>query len=154
MNRYVDAKHFLLRHPSLTEMVNNISSEHQLQDYIMIAKKQADCTCHAESETYKHPSYIMIIYVDGGNLSVIPGSHADTRTTVVDLICEKGDIVIFNSKLIKAYHINNTLQIQLKIAHMDELEYKNVIQVLDTTNNLPALMIKAQAMQSCLIKLI
>ena len=168
---YKTPKHILLNHPNLNKIVKSISPEYVFQDYIWIIEKSAVHTCHRDNngdffnEGQKHPSYTMLIYLEDMEkcLGVIPTSHKnkysyfiDFNRNLVNLLCQKGDVILFNANLIHVGTLNNrenNLRIQLKVTHKDDVDhlsyYQNFNKILNKDNNLPDYLKKAQQNISC-----
>jgi prepilin-type N-terminal cleavage/methylation domain-containing protein len=136
-----------------------------------IIKKSAIHTCHRDANgdffnNIKNPSYTMIIYLDDMEkcLGVIPKSHFDINSfnynhedQVINLLCNKGDAILFNANLIHVGALNNTddhLRIQLKVTHKEDIEaipfYNQYNKILDQDNNMPFFLRKAQRKLSCM----
>ena len=101
-------------------------------------------------------------------LGVIPKSHKEVNSfninftdPVVNLICKKGDAILFNANLIHVGALNNrddNLRIQLKITHDDDIDaipyYNNYNKILNEDNNLPFLIRKDQKKISCILPIL
>jgi hypothetical protein len=97
-------------------------------------------------------------------LGVIPNSHKDVnsynfnmKNNVVNLLCNKGDIILFNANLIHVGTLNqkdDNLRIQMKITHKEDIDslsyFQNYNKVLKRENNLPFFMKHAHKNLSCM----
>jgi hypothetical protein len=109
----------------------------------------------------------MLIYLEDMEkcLGVIPQSHLNKNAfnmnitdQVKNLVCNKGDVILFNANLIHVGTIhsfkNDHLRIQMKVSHKDDLEilsyYQNYNKVLKQENHLPSYIRKAQMNLSCM----
>jgi hypothetical protein len=146
--------------------------DYVFQDYIWIIKKSSVHTCHRDNngdffnEGQKHPSYTLLIYLEDMDkcLGVIPESHKDKDSyffnftnSVMNVLCNKGDAILFNANLIHVGTINDkddNLRIQLKVTHKDDVErimyYQNFNKILNKDNILPRYLRKAQKNLSCM----
>jgi len=176
-NDYYNVKQFLLNDPTLHNKVmskieNNRENNYVFQDYIWIIKKSSVHTCHRDNngdffnEGQKYPSYTVLIFLEDMDkcLGVIPSSHQNINSynininnSVMNLLCNKGDIILFNANLIHVGALNknpDNLRIQMKITHKDDLHvlsyYENYNKVLDKNNNLPFYLKKIQKNISCM----
>ena len=172
-----EVKHYLTQHKnSLKNIKKHTNKEYIFQDYIFIIKKSAIHTCHRDSngdffnENQKHPSYTLLIFLEDMDkcLGVIPKSHHDINSfnynpedQVVNLLCKKGDAILFNANLIHVGALNykdNNLRIQMKVTHKDDIEaipyYNNYNKVLDQENHMPFFLRKAQRKLSCMFPII
>lgn len=170
---YKSAKNDLIHNHSLKSVIQKATSdEYKLQDYIWIIQKSSVHTCHRDNngdffnEGQKHPSYTMLIYLEDMEkcLGVIPKSHKNASSynfnltnQVVNLLCNKGDIIIFNANLIHVGTLNkrnDNIRIQMKITHKDDIEtlsyYENFNKVLNQDNVLPKELIRIQRNFSCM----
>uniref|UniRef100_A0A6C0JKI1 Phytanoyl-CoA dioxygenase n=1 Tax=viral metagenome TaxID=1070528 RepID=A0A6C0JKI1_9ZZZZ len=169
---YKKTKSDLLNNPRLLEIIKNISPEYVFQDYIWIIEKSSVHTCHRDNngdffnKGQKHPSYTMIVYLEDMDkcLAVIPSSHKEKNSyftdfagNLVNLLCNKGDVILFNANLIHVGTLNSrddNLRIQLKVTHKDDLKkisyYENFNKILNKDNNLPISLRKAQRNISCM----
>lgn len=170
---YKSLKSELLTNQKLKNLIMKLTKDQNyiFQDYIWIIQKSSVHTCHRDNngdffnEGQTHPSYTMIIYLEDMNkcLSVIPNSHKNQNsyffnftTPLKDILCKKGDVIIFNANLIHVGTINqreDNVRIQMKITHKDDIQYINYYQnfnkVLKQDNNLPLFIRKAQRSLSC-----
>jgi hypothetical protein len=168
---YKKTKSLLLHHPNLNKIVKSVSPEYVFQDYIWIIQKSSVHTCHRDNngdffnEGQKHPSYTMLVYLEDMEkcLGVIPTSHKnkysyfiDFNRSLVNLLCQKGDVILFNANLIHVGTLNersDNLRIQLKVTHTDDLQhisyYQNFNKILNKDNILPTYLKKAQQNISC-----
>ena len=172
-----EVKHYLMQHKNnLINIKKHTSKEYIFQDYIFIIKKSAIHTCHRDSngdffnENQKYPSYTLLIFLEDMDkcLGVIPKSHHDINSfnynpedQVVNLLCKKGDAILFNANLIHVGALNykdNNLRIQMKVTHKDDIEaipfYNNYNKVLDQENHMPFFLRKAQRKLSCMFPII
>jgi hypothetical protein len=169
---YKKIKEYLLNNPALIKIIKSLSPEYVFQDYIWIIKKSSVHTCHRDNngdffnEGQKHPSYTMLIYLEDMEkcLGVIPNSHKDKNSyffnfndNLVNLLCQKGDVILFNANLIHVGTINereDNLRIQLKVTHKDDIDkiyyYENFNKILNKDNTLPYYLRKAQQNASCM----
>jgi hypothetical protein len=171
-NEYKKIKEYLLQQPKLKEIATNISPDYLFQDYIWIIKKSSVHTCHRDNngdffnEGQKHPSYTILVYLEDMEkcLGVIPTSHknkysyfVDFNNSLVNLLCQKGDAILFNANLIHVGTLNDrhdNLRIQLKITHKDDIDkiqyYQNFNKILNKDNVLPKQLQHAQKNLSCI----
>jgi hypothetical protein len=169
---YKKIKDCLLMHDGLKKIATDVSPDYVFQDYIWIIEKSSVHTCHRDNngdffnEGQKHPSYTMLIYLEDMEkcLGIIPESHKDKYSYFVDLngnlvnlLCQKGDVIIFNANLIHVGTINSrddNLRIQLKVTHKDDIEhisyYQNFNKILNKENTLPLYLRNAQRNLSCM----
>lgn len=175
---YLSVKNYLLYY---NKTINNyittiLSPDYIFQDYIWIIQKSNVHTCHRDNngdffnKGQKHPSYTMLIYLEDMEkcLGIIPKSHKNINAnnininnTVVNLLCNKGDAIIFNANLIHVGAINDkddNLRIQLKITHKDDIKvlnyYQNYNKVLNIDNIIPKPIRKIQNKLSCMFPII
>lgn len=175
---YKQTKTFLLRDHELKKIIYQQTNDpkYQFQDYIWIIQKSSVHTCHRDNngdffnEGQKYPSYTMLIYLEDMEkcLGVIPQSHLNKNAyninitdQVNNLVCNKGDVILFNANLIHVGTINTKndhLRIQMKVSHEDDLEvlsyYQNYNKVLKENNLMPAFIKKAQMNLSCMFPFI
>lgn len=170
---YKSTKEYLMNHSILNKIISEkMPQGYQFQDYILVIQKSAVHTCHRDNNGdffnsgQKHPSYTAIFYLEDMEkcLGVIPTSHQNRNSfnfnvsnRVENLLCKKGDMILFNSNLI---HVGTTntqkdhLRIQMKITHKDDLEvlsyYQNYNKVLNQDNTLPESVIRFQKNISCM----
>ena len=178
-NDYYNVKQYLLNdenlHNKVMSRIENSkgnNNNYLFQDYIWIIKKSSVHTCHRDNngdffnEGQKYPSYTMLIFLEDMDkcLGVIPSSHKNINSyninldnSVMNLLCNKGDVILFNANLIHVGALNknpNNLRIQMKITHKDDLQvlsyYENYNKVLDKNNNLPFYLKKIQKNISCM----
>jgi ectoine hydroxylase-related dioxygenase (phytanoyl-CoA dioxygenase family) len=170
---YQKIQQYLLQNEGMKQLIKNYAgSQYQFQDYIWIIKKSAVHTCHRDNngdffnEGQQWPSYTMLVYLEDMEkcLGVIPESHrepssyfVDFKGSLTDLLCGRGDIILFNANLIHVGTINNkedNLRIQLKITHKDDIQhikyYENFHKVLNQDNQLPQYVRKIQRNLSCI----
>lgn len=169
-NKIITIKQYLINHPKLKALIKN--KDYVFQDYIWIIKNSSVHTCHRDNNGsffnsgQKHPSYTLLIYLEDMEkcLGIIPGSHQDIKkhainltNQVQDIICKKGDAIIFDSNLIHVGTLNENnqdyLRIQMKISHHDDLKvldyYQNYNKILNKKNNLPYFIKNIQRNLSC-----
>ena len=172
-NKYKEMKEYLLHESNLTQWIKTkLSDDYVFQDYIWIIKKSTVHTCHRDNngdffnEGQQHPSYTLLLYLEDMEkcLGVIPESHKDKNSyffnfsdSVMNLLCNKGDAILFNANLIHVGTINekdDNLRIQLKVTHKDDLSriqyYQNFNKILNKENILPRYLRKAQKNLSCM----
>jgi len=171
-NNFKIVKDYLIENPNLKNIIKkNLNENYIFQDYIFIIKKSMIHTCHRDNNSIfyndlqKHRSYTMLIYLEDMEkcLGVIPNSHIDVNShninltnNVINLLCNKGDIILFDANLIHVGALNkkdDNLRIQMKITHKDDINaisyYNNYNKVLNEDNNLPLYVRKAQKRLSC-----
>lgn len=176
-NKYKNAKDYIINNPKINTRIRSYTgSGYEFQDYIFIIKKSAIHTCHRDSngdffnEGQKYPSYTLLIFLEDMEkcLGVVPKSHTNVNSfginfsdPVVNLICNKGDAILFNANLIHVGALNqkdNNLRIQLKITHEDDVDaipyYNNYNKILNEENQLPFFVRKAQRKLSCLVPIL
>ena len=123
--------------------------------------------------------FILVYLEDMGKcLGVMPESHKDLYAnsvnftdTVKNILCNKGDVIIFNANLIHVGTINTTndsnsnwttkddnLRIQLKITHKDDIKrimyYEDFNKVLNQDNTMPLSVRLAQKRLSCMFPIL
>lgn len=170
---YKTAKELVLHNSKLIDLKTRICGEdYVFQDYIWIIQKSTVHTCHRDNNgdffnaSQKHPSYTVLVYLEDMDkcLGVMPGSHTDLYTnavnvtnTVQNVLCNKGDVIIFNANLVHVGTINardDNLRIQLKLTHRDDIStlgyYQDFNKVLNQDNNLPLALKRAQKRFSCM----
>jgi hypothetical protein len=176
-DKYKEVKHNLMFNKKLNKHIKkHCGNEYEFQDYIFIIKRSAIHTCHRDSngdffnENQKYPSYTLLIFLEEMEkcLGVIPKSHFDlnsfnvnTEDQVVNLLCNKGDAILFNANLIHVGALNSkddNLRIQMKVTHKDDILsipfYNNYNKILDENNNLPFFLRKAQRKLSCMFTIV
>ena len=169
---YISTKKYLLSSHKLKNLLSTtLSKDYILQDYIWIIQKSMVHTCHRDNngdffnEGQEYPSYTMIIYLENMKrcLSVLPVSHKHKNsyffnfiTPLTDILCEPGDIVIFNANLIHVGAFNknhDNIRIQMKASHNADIEvlsyYQDFNKVLKQENTLPEFVRKGQRSLSC-----
>jgi ectoine hydroxylase-related dioxygenase (phytanoyl-CoA dioxygenase family) len=167
-------KKYIMNQSKLKSIINN--TNYVFQDYIWIIEKSSVHTCHRDNngsffnKGQKHPSYTVLIYLENMYrcLGVIPSSHKienknkyniNLTNEVKDIICHKGDVIIFNSNLIHVGTLNENnndyLRIQMKISHKDDLDvlnyYQNYNKILNKKNNRSYFIKNIQKNISCMI---
>ena len=176
-DKHKEVKQYLMYNKKITNTLkSNTNKDYIFQDYIFIIKKSAIHTCHRDSngdffnENQKHPSYTLIIFLEDMDkcLGVIPKSHHDVNSfnynkedEVVNLLCKKGDAILFNANLIHVGALNNkdnNLRIQMKLTHKEDIEaipyYNNYHKILNQDNNMPFFLRKAQRKLSFMFPII
>lgn len=171
---YKSVKTFLLENPKMKNMINDVtgSPDYIFQDYVWIIQKSSVHTCHRDNngdffnDGQQHPSYTALVYLEDMSkcLAVIPKSHIDVNSYFFDLkhslrnvLCNKGDVIIFNANLIHVGTLNNkpdNLRVQLKITHKDDIQYihyyQNFNKILNKENTNPVYLQKIQRHISCM----
>ena len=171
-NEYKIVKENLINNFKINEIINkNIGINHQFQDYIFIIKKSSIHTCHRDNngdffnKGQKYPSYTGIIFLEKMEkcLGLIPKSHKNInsfginiKNRVVNILCNPGDMIIFNANLIHVGTLNKKddhLRIQMKITHKEDIDkifyYNNYNKILNENNKLPSYIKKYQKNLSC-----
>lgn len=168
-----DIKNFIMNKSKLKSIINN--TNYVFQDYIWIIKKSSVHTCHRDNngtffnKGQIYPSYTVLIYLEDMDkcLGVIPTSHKEENKNkyninltnqVKDIICNKGDVIVFNANLIHVGILdknnNDHLRIQMKISHKDDLNilnyYQNFNKILNKKNNRSFLLKNIQKNISCM----
>ena len=151
---------------------HNIGVDFVLQDYIWYIKRSQVHTCHRDNNgdffnaNQKHPSYTMIIYLEDMEkcLGVVNKSHTRKYSIfdkVENILCNKGDLIIFNANLIHTGVFNrleNNPRIQMKITHKDDIKnisyYENFNKIVDTPSKTPVFIRKTQQKLSCITPII
>ena len=170
---YKSLKSELIINEKLKNLIIKLTNDKNyiFQDYIWIIQKSTVHTCHRDNngdffnKGQKYPSYTMIVYLEDMDkcLSIIPNSHKNQNsfffnftTPLKDILCKKGDVIIFNANIIHVGTINereDNIRIQMKITHKDDIQfinyYQNFNKVLKQDNNLPLFIRKAQRSLSC-----
>jgi hypothetical protein len=176
--QYKKTKETILTNQKLTALKNTATNDQYVfQDYIWIIQKSSVHTCHRDNngdffnKNQKHPSYTVLVYLEDMEkcLGVMPGSHKDfyansinINDTVKNILCNKGDVIIFNANLIHVGTMNtkngkssdDNLRIQLKLTHKDDIQhisyYQNFNKVLNQDNTLPWELKRTQKRISCM----
>ena len=171
---YKTVKMRLLNNDKLKNLcMSATSNEYKLQDYIWIIQQSAVHTCHRDNngdffnENQKYPSYTLLIYLENMDkcLGVIPGSHKSIYSNLINitdpidnLLCKKGDAILFNANLIHVGTLNkkdDNLRIQLKLTHKDDIQhilyYENFNKVLNKPNTNPLYLRKIQKRLTCML---
>jgi len=170
-------KQYLIQHNKLNKTITDkLNSDYIFQDYIFLIKKSTIHTCHRDNngiyfnEGQKHPSYTLIIYLEDMEkcLGVVPKSHINVDSNninlsnnIENLLCNKGDIILFNANLIHVGTINkknDNLRIQMKITHKDDINalkyYQNYNKILNIDNKIPIPIVKFQKNFTCMFPFI
>jgi len=177
---YKETKDFIVNDPNIinklrSKILDNDNS-YNFQDYIWIIEKSSVHTCHRDNngdffnQGQKHPSYTLLFYLENMDkcLGVIPTSHTSKSSysinfndSVINLLCEKGDAILFNANLIHVGSFNEKsdhLRIQMKLTHKEDIKtlkyYENYHKVLHQDNTLSPLFIKMQQNLSCAFPII
>lgn len=176
-DNYKVIKERIISNPKMQSIIKNkVGNGYIFQDYIFIIKKSAIHTCHRDgngdffNEQQKHPSYTMLLFLEDMEkcLGVIPKSHKDVNSfnfnfteNVTNVVCNKGDIILFNANLIHVGALNSrddNLRIQMKITHKDDIPvmeyYNNYNKVLNEDNNMPFYVRKLQQKMSCMFPIL
>lgn len=174
---YKTIKERIIANPKMQSIIKNkVGNDYVFQDYIFIIKKSAIHTCHRDgngdffNEKQKYPSYTMLLFLEDMEkcLGVIPQSHKDVNSfnfnfteNVTNVVCNKGDIILFNANLIHVGALNSrddNLRIQMKITHKDDIPvmeyYNNYNKVLNEDNNMPFYVRKLQQKMSCMFPIL
>ena len=172
-DNYKIVKERIISNPKMQSIIKNkIGNDYDFQDYIFIIKKSAIHTCHRDgngdffNDKQKYPSYTMLLFLEDMDkcLGVIPQSHKDVNSfnfnfteKVSNVVCNKGDIILFNANLIHVGALNSrddNLRIQMKITHKDDIPvmeyYNNYNKILNEDNNMPFYVRKLQQKLSCM----
>jgi len=172
-DNYKVIKERIISNPKMQSIIKNkVGNGYIFQDYVFIIKKSAIHTCHRDgngdffNERQKYPSYTMLLFLEDMEkcLGVIPKSHKDVNSfnfnfteNVTNLVCSKGDIILFNANLIHVGALNSrddNLRIQMKITHKDDIPvmeyYNNYNKILNEDNNMPFYVRKMQQKLSCM----
>jgi len=171
---YSTVKNALLADENLKRFISEAtgSQDYVFQDYVWIIQKSSVHTCHRDNNGdffnpgQKYPSYTMLVYLEDMDrcLSVMPKSHGHINSHFVDfgdslrtILCNKGDVILFNANLIHAGCINEKddhVRIQLKVTHKDDIPrisyYQNYNKVLNEDNKIPKNIRRFQQRMSCM----
>lgn len=171
-HQYRELQHKIQHHPTLRHFIKKHLGQHYtFQDYIWMIEKSHVNTCHRDNngdffnKRQKHPSYTMLLFLEDMDkcLSVYAGSHkhrlshcVNLTTPLQNVICKKGDILIFNANLIHVGAMNtnpHNKRVQMKVTHKDDLEtlgyYQNFHKVANKENLVPKYVQKVQRSLSC-----
>ena len=176
-NNINDIKDYVINKSKLKSIIDD--TNYVFQDYIWIIKKSSVHTCHRDNngsffnKGQKFHSYTVLIYLEDMDkcLGVIPSSHKkenqnkfniNLTNKVKDIVCHKGDVIIFNSNLIHVGILNEKnndhLRIQMKISHKDDLAilsyYQNYNKILNKENNISFFIKNCQKNISCMFPII
>ena len=175
---YKEMKEFLIQHPKLNnECLKQLDNDGYIfQDYIWIIQKSVVHTCHRDNNGdffnigQKYPSYTILIYLEPMEkcLGVIPTSHLNKtsfgfniKDQVINLVCNPGDVIMFNANLIHVGAMNKTddhLRCQMKISHRDDIEllgyYQDFHKVLNKENTIPHFLRDIQKRASCALPIV
>ena len=174
---YQHAKRSLIDNTQLNNIIKKVAGDgYVFQDYIWVIKKSSVHTCHRDNngdffnENQKHPSYTMLVYLENMEkcLGVVPGSHivpgsfgVNWGDPVVNLLCHRGDAILFNANLIHVGTINekdDNLRIQLKVSHKEDLKtldyYQNFNKIANADNIIPKNVLRMQKNISCMFPFI
>ena len=120
----------------IKQMVQNsrieLESGYEFQDYIFVLKKSSIHTCHRDAngdlfnQGQRHPSYTMLLFIDGGSLNVVPGSQDGQLINLEgtkQIWFHPGDLILFDANLVHAGAIGpDNLRIQMKVTHQEDRE--------------------------------
>jgi hypothetical protein len=169
------AKEMIISNTNLkTNIIKETGQDYEFHDYIFIIKKSAIHTCHRDANgsmfnDLKYPSYTMILYLEDMDkcLGVIPRSHKSNdydinwTNQVQDVICKKGDILLFNANIIHTGVIleqPDNLRIQMKISHKLDIPkltyYTNYNKIINESNIMPIPIQKIQQNISCALPIL
>ena len=155
-------------------LIQKTGKDYMFHDYIFIIQKSAIHTCHRDANgtmfnDIKNPSYTMILYLEDMDrcLGVIPKSHINNdydiniTNQVKDVLCQKGDILLFDANLIHSGIISETpdnLRIQMKISHKDDIPvlkyYTNYNKILNESNTMSKPLQHIQQNLSCMFPIV
>ena len=176
-NNYEDVKKICQNNIKLKNLISEtLGDGYIFQDYIFIIKKSSVHTCHRDYNGdffnigQKFPSYTILIYLEEMEkcLGIIPNSHKDVNSyninlinKVENLICNPGDIILFDSNLIHVGATNkrdDNLRLQMKITHREDIDvlnyYENYNKLLNQDNVLPKPVIRFQKNFTCMFPFI
>lgn len=177
IGNYKYVKYYIMNN---TNVLNNIKqllgNDYIFQDYIWVIQKSKVHTCHRDNngdffnEGQKYPEYTIIFYLESMKkcLGVIPKSHMNKNSyntnlgnALVNLQCNKGDAILFNTNLIHVGTFNKKndyLRIQMKLAHKDDIQtlsyYQNYNKVLKINNTIPRQLLRFQKNLSCMFPIV
>lgn len=173
-DNYKAAKEKLIKNEHLNHIIKSLTGgeNYIFQDYIWIIQKSSVHTCHRDNngdffnENQQYPSYTMLIYLEDMEkcLGVIPNSHkyissysVNLTDPVANILCNKGDVILFNANLIHVGTINkknDNIRIQMKVSHKDDINtlsyYQNFNKVLNQDNTIPVYARQIQKKASCM----
>jgi len=129
-------KEYIINSKKLQDKIKKLlGADYTFHDYIFSIKRSQIHTCHRDyngdffNKAQKYPSYTIILYLENMEkcLEVIPKSHESLYYNAINLtdptepiLCNAGDIVLFNANLIHSGAINikeDNIRIQMKISH-------------------------------------
>jgi hypothetical protein len=171
-HQYKDLQASIQSQQRLTHfMKTNLGQHYVLQDYIWVIEKSHVNTCHRDNNgdffnsKQKYPSYTMILFLEDMDkcLSVYAGSHkskwshcVNFTTPLQNIICNKGDMIIFNANLIHVGALNtksDNARIQMKITHKEDIGtlnyYQDFHKVANKESHVPKPIQKIQRSLSC-----
>jgi hypothetical protein len=141
-------KTYIINHQKLLERLYqqcNLNG-YEFNDYVFAILGSQISTCHRDfngtmfHDQLKHPTYTMIIYLHKMKacMDVVPESHVReyTNNYFIDnskhVICEIGDVLLFNSNLIHTGSIINddvsNPRIQMKLCHKDDRKHLGFLE--------------------------
>lgn len=170
---YRSAKRSLTENAALNQLIREKAGpDYVFQDYVWIIQKSSVHTCHRDNngdffnENQKHPSYTLLIYLEDMEkcLGVVPGSHlvegsfgVNVVDPVVNIVCHRGDAILFNANLIHVGTVNardDHLRIQMKVSHKKDLDalsyYQNFNKIANADNRIPKPILVVQKNLSCM----
>lgn len=176
-NKITKVKNYLINNSKLKLIIKN--TNFIFQDYIWVIKKSSVHTCHRDNngdffnKGQQYPSYTVLVYLEDMDkcLGVIPTSHKienknkyniNLENQINNIVCNKGDVIIFNANLIHVGILNETntdyLRVQMKISHKKDIHlldyYQNFNKILNKQNDIPFIIKKIQKNMSCSFPLI
>ena len=172
---YKQVKDRIINHPKIiADIIQKTGQGFEFHDYIFILKKSAIHTCHRDANgsmfnDLSNLSYTMILYLEDMDkcLGIIPQSHQNRNqpiylpNSVQDVVCQKGDILLFDANIIHTGIILETpdnLRIQMKISHKDDISklsyYTNYNKIMNESNTMPIAVQRMQQTASCMFPII